>query len=113
MNKEGRKGGGRAGFISFYNYLPSLKTPPVPADPSEERPHRRSAQPPASSRPAPLPQPPLRPQPGEGSGSLHDKVTQKYPLYDFLFELITASCSPLETSLRQEKKSGLLAADWW
>lgn len=42
-----------------------------PPGPAEEPPCRRSAQPPASSRPAPLPQPPLQPESGKGSRSLH------------------------------------------
>ena len=42
----------------------------------EEQPHWCSAQPPAASRPAPLPQPPLCPEPGEGSRSLHGQMNQ-------------------------------------
>lgn len=43
--------------------------------PVEEQPYRCSAQPPASSWAAPLPQPPLRPESGEGSSSFHVQVS--------------------------------------
>lgn len=47
-----------------------------PPGPAEEQPYRCSAQPPASSRAAPLPQPPFRPESGEGSGRLYGQVNQ-------------------------------------
>ena len=48
-----------------------------PPGPAEERPHRRPAQPPAASRAAPLPQPPLRTQSGEGGGGLPVQVSRR------------------------------------